>query len=32
LFYLFLLGGCCGAWPVCVVFLLTFWFSYSFFL
>ena len=30
-FICFLLGGCCGAWPVCVVFLLTFWFSYSFF-
>jgi hypothetical protein len=23
LFYLFLFGGCCGAWPVCVVSLLT---------
>jgi hypothetical protein len=31
LFYLFLFGGCCGAWPVSVVFLLTFWFPYSFF-
>ena len=29
-FYLILFGGCCAAWPVCVVFLLTFWFSYSF--
>jgi VIT1/CCC1 family predicted Fe2+/Mn2+ transporter len=32
LFYLFLFGRCRGAWPVCVVFLFTFWFPYSFFL